>query len=172
MKQGSAFRFIQGLDAGINRLVWGPDGSLYAGGIGSGGNWRHEGRLWYALHRFDYNKKLTFEMLAVRAKIGGMEIEFTEPINSEETIDAGSFDVQQYYYVATQQYGGPKKGVETLEVTGVEVSEDRKKVFLKIKGIEDRKVVYIHIVKPFKSESKQKLWSTETWYTMTKKPVN
>lgn len=172
IKQGAVFRFIQGLDAGINRIEWGPDGQLYAGGIGSGGNWRHEGREWYALHRFNYNNKSTFEMLAVRAKVGGMEIEFTQPINAQETMDTNSFDVQQYYYEATEQYGGPKKGVETLQVTSVKLSEDRKKVFLKINGIENNKVVYIHVLKPFKSEDKQNLWSTETWYTMTKKPVN
>ena len=171
VKQGSAFRFIQGLDAGINRMVWGPDGNLYAGGIGSGGNWRHEGRLWYALHRFNYNANSTFEMLAVRAKVGGMEIELTEPISDSEIINTDNFDVQQYYYEATEQYGGPKKGIEVLEVTGVKLSENRKKVFLEITGIKDRKVVYIHIKKPFVSESGQKLWSTETWYTMTKKPI-
>ena len=171
IKQGSAFRFIQGLDAGINRMVWGPDGNLYAGGIGSGGNWRHEGRLWYALHRFNYNANSTFEMLAVRAKVGGMEIELTEPIRSSENISTDNFAVQQYYYEATEQYGGPKKGVESLEITGVKLSDDRKKVFLEITGITDRKVVYIHIKKPFVSESNKKLWSTETWYTMTKKPI-
>lgn len=171
VKQGAAFRFIQGLDAGINRLEWGPDGNLYAGGIGSGGNWRHEGKLWYALHRFNYNAKSTFEMLAVRAKVGGMEIELTEPVNSSENISTDNFNVQQYYYEATANYGGPKKGVEILKVTNVRLSEDRKKIFLQIEGIEDRKVVYIHIQKPFKSTNDQDLWSTETWYTMTKKPV-
>ena len=95
VKQGAVFRFIQGLDAGINRTVWGPDGNLYAGGVGSGGNWRHEGRLWYALHRFNYNEKSTFEMLAVRAKSDGMEIELTEPIQDRETLDTGDFEVQQ-----------------------------------------------------------------------------
>ena len=170
VKQGAAFRFIQGLDAGINRMVWGPDGNLYAGGIGSGGNWRHEGRLWYALHRFNYNASSTFEMLAVRAKVGGMEIELTEPVGASEDITAATFGVQQYYYEATENYGGPKKGEETLAVTSIKLSDDRKKVFLTIPGIKNRKVVYIHIKKPFVSESGQKLWSTETWYTMTKKP--
>ena len=172
VKQGAAFRFIQGLDAGINRMVWGPDGNLYAGGIGSGGNWRHEGKLWYALHRFNYNANSTFEMLAVRAKVGGMEIELTEPIASIEAITAASFNVQQYYYEATENYGGPKKGEETLEVASVSVSDNRKKVFLEIPGIKNGKVVYIHIRKPFSSENGQALWSTETWYTMTKKPVD
>lgn len=172
VKQGAAFRFIQGLDAGINRMVWGPDGNLYAGGVGSGGNWRHEGRLWYALHRFNYNEKTTFEMLAVRAKSNGMEIELTEPIQADENIDVRNFEVQQYYYEATDQYGGPKLGEETLKIVSVSLSEDRKKIFLQIDGIKENKVVYIHIKKPFISETDQSLWSTETWYTMTKKPTN
>lgn len=172
VKQGAAFRFIQGLDAGINRTVWGSDGNLYAGGVGSGGNWRHEGRLWYALHRFNYNEKITFEMLAVRAKSNGMEIELTEPIGADEILAANDFEVQQYYYEATDQYGGPKLGEQTLKIVSADLSEDRKKIFLEIEGIKENKVVYIHIKKPFKSETGQSLWSTETWYTMTKKPID
>ena len=38
---GVCFRFIQGLEAGVNRMVWEPDSALYIGGIGSGGNWQH-----------------------------------------------------------------------------------------------------------------------------------
>ena len=172
VKQGAVFRFIQGLDAGINRTVWGPDGNLYAGGVGSGGNWRHEGRLWYALHRFKYNEKSTFEMLAVRAKSNGMEIEFTEPIASDELVNADAFEVQQFYYEATEDYGGPKLGVEGLPIKLVNLSADRKKVFLEIGGIKENRVVYIHITKPFKSENNLSLWSTETWYTMTQKPMD
>lgn len=172
VKQGAVFRFIQGLDAGINRTVWGPDGNLYAGGVGSGGNWRHEGRLWYALHRFKYNEKSTFEMLAVRAKSDGMEIEFTEPIASGELMNVDVFEAQQYYYEATEDYGGPKLGVEGLRIKSVSLSFDRKKVFLEMDGIQENRVVYIHIKKPIKSDNDQSLWSTETWYTMTKKPVD
>lgn len=171
VKQGAAFRFIQGLDAGINRIVWGPDGDLYAGGIGSGGNWRHEGRLWYALHRLKFNEQSTFEMLAVRAKNGAMEIEFTEPVKASELVGLENFEVEQYHYVATKDYGGPKMDVESLDITGFSLSDDRKKILLKIKGIKENKVIYIHIKKPFVSEKDQILWSTETWYTMTKKPV-
>ncbi len=172
VKQGAVFRFMQGLDAGINRTVWGPDGNLYAGGVGSGGNWRHEGRLWYALHRFEFNEKTTFEMLAVRAKSKGMEIEFTQPIAAGELVGANSFEVQQYHYRATEEYGGPKLGEEELKVKSVELSADRKKVFLEIEGTQENKVVYIRIAQPLKSESGGSLWSTETWYTMTRKPVD
>ncbi|MBU1823167.1 MAG: c-type cytochrome, partial [Bacteroidetes bacterium] len=32
--QGAVFRFTQGLEAGVNRLRWGPDGALYIGEVG------------------------------------------------------------------------------------------------------------------------------------------
>ncbi|MDP4679902.1 MAG: DUF1080 domain-containing protein, partial [Cyclobacteriaceae bacterium] len=172
IKQGAAFRFIQGLDAGINRLIWGPDRNLYAGGIGSGGNWRHEGHLWYSLNGFTYNQKSTFEMLAVRAKSDGMEIELTEPIISGTNLSVEDFEVQQYHYVATKAYGGPKMDVQVLKVASTNLSEDRRKIFVEIEGIEEGKVVYIRIRNPFISQERHSLWSTETWYTMTKKPLN
>ena len=56
--QGCVFRFIQGLEAGINRLCWGPDGSLYVGGIGNPGNWGQSGKLYYGLQRLTYNGKM------------------------------------------------------------------------------------------------------------------
>jgi cytochrome c len=55
--QGAVFHFTQGLEAGINRLAWGSDGALYAGGVGSTGNWSHSGKLHYGLQRLTYNNK-------------------------------------------------------------------------------------------------------------------
>jgi len=49
--QGAVFRFTQGLEAGINRLSWGPDSALYVGGVGSGGNWGHAGKLKFGLQK-------------------------------------------------------------------------------------------------------------------------
>ncbi|MDA0196870.1 MAG: DUF1080 domain-containing protein [Bacteroidetes bacterium] len=172
IKQGAAFRFIQGLDAGINRLIWGPDGNLYAGGIGSGGTWRHKDHLWYSLNGFTYNRKSTFEMLAARAKSDGMEIELTEPIINGTNLTVEDFEVQQHHYVATKAYGGPKMDVQALKVASTNLSEDRRKIFVEIEGIEEGKVVYIRIRNPFISQERHSLWSTETWYTMTKRPVD
>ncbi|MEM8495993.1 MAG: PA14 domain-containing protein, partial [Planctomycetota bacterium] len=41
--QGAVFRHSQGFEAGLNRLAWGPDGALYVGGMGGGGNWGWRG---------------------------------------------------------------------------------------------------------------------------------
>lgn len=170
--QGSLFRFTQGIEAGVNRLAWGPDGALYIGGIGSTGNWGQTGKLWYGLQKIVYNEKPTFEMLAVRAKSNGMEIEFTEPLQEGDGWNPRDFMVKQWYYEPTINYGGPKMGEEALKVKSATVSTDRKSVFLEFDGLKKNHVVYIKLLNHYVSEGSRSLWSTETWYTMNKVPTN
>ncbi|MDQ3017665.1 MAG: DUF1080 domain-containing protein, partial [Bacteroidota bacterium] len=168
--QGVVFRFIQGLEAGINRMVWGPDGSLYVGGIGNPGNWQQTDKLWYGLQRLKYNSKPSFEMLAVRAKSDGVEIEFTEPLRDGDGWDVNDWEIRQWRYVPTKDYGGPKVDDTALKVEGAFVSADRKKVSLKLAGMKAGHVVYIHMKDPYVSESGLPVWTTEAWYTLNSIP--
>ncbi|QHT71592.1 glycosyl hydrolase [Rhodocytophaga rosea] len=170
--QGAVFRFTQGLEAGINRLVWGPDGALYAGGVGSTGNWGHSGKLSYGLQRLTFNNKVAFEMLAVRAKSNGVEIEFTEPLKEGVGAAASDYTIRQWYYKPTSEYGGPKLDDQALPIKSVNVSADRKKVFLELGGMKARHLVYIRLNRQtITSANRQNLWSTEAWYTMNNLPV-
>lgn len=166
------FRFIQGLEAGVNRIAWGPDGALYAGGIGSTGNWVHTGKLWYGLQRLKYNGQSAFEMLAVRAKSNGIEIEFTEPLKHGDGWDISNFQIKQWYYLPTVEYGGPKLDLKDLKILSTNVSEDRKKVFLELQGMKPNHVIYVKLLKAFVSENDYELWATEAWYTMNQIPEN
>lgn len=171
--QGAVFRFIQGLEAGVNRLTWGPDSALYVGGIGNPGNWQdNAGKPWYGLQKLTYNNTSVFEPLAVRAKSNGIEIEFTEPIAEGQGQDPEEYEVQQWYYTPTADYGGPKLGLETLEIESLHMSDDRKKIFLELQGMKPEHVIYFRIIKPFVSDKNQSLWTTETWYTMNNIPKN
>jgi len=156
--------------AGVNRMEWGPDGSLYVGGIGSSGNWRQNNKLWYGLQRLKYNGKSAFEMLAVRAKSNGVEIEFTEPLKPGDGWNPSSYDIEQFYYLPTPEYGGPKRDLKKLKVKSASVSSDRKKVFLELDGMKAGHVVYVHLVEPFVSEIGHQIWTTEAWYTMNSIP--
>ena len=169
--QGALFRFTQGLEAGVNRLRWGPDGSLYVGCVGSSGNWSDGGQQWYGLQKLTYNDKVTFEMLAVRAKSNGMEIEFTAPIEAGSGHSPEEYQVQQWYYLPTENYGGPKLGLEDLEIASINISDDRKKVFLELPGIKAGHMVYIRLHKPFRSNEQQSLWTTEAWYNLNQIPA-
>ena len=77
-------------------------------------------------------------MLAVRAKSNGVEIELTEPLAEGEGWDAAAYTVQQWYYLPTHEYGGPKLDLEDLNISSVNISEDRKKIFLELEGMKER----------------------------------
>jgi cytochrome c len=170
--QGALFRFTQGLEAGVNRAAWGPDGSLYIGGIGNPGNWGHYGKKWFGLQRITYNNKSVFEMLALRAKSNGIEIEFTEPIHERYGNAAQDYHVQQWYYKPTIDYGGPKLGLTNLNVQSVNISDDRKKVFLELSGMKPGHMIYVQLKGGMLSATGNSLWSTEAWYNMNQIPSN
>jgi hypothetical protein len=161
--QGAVFFFTGGLEAGTERLSWGPDGMLYAGGTGGfDGGWSY--KLSYGLQKLKYNGKPTFEMLAVRALPKALEIEFTEPVGSGAEA-ASTYAVRSWYYKPTSAYGGYPQGVKTLAVKSVAVSSDRKKITLELPDMEEKRVVNIRISTALKSESGDALWTKETWYT-------
>jgi cytochrome c len=170
--QGCVFRFIQGIEAGVNRIKWGPDGAMYVGGIGNPGNWQQTGKLWYGLQRLEYNENSVFEMLAIRAKSNGVEIELTEALKENEGWEKSDYEVKQWYYKPTADYGGPKLDEKELAIQSVSVSDDRKKIFLELDGMKENHVVYVRLNNNFVSAEGNSLWAKEGWYTMNKIPKN
>ncbi|HPQ20811.1 MAG TPA: DUF1080 domain-containing protein [Saprospiraceae bacterium] len=167
--QGAVFRFIQGLEAGINRMTWSPDGSLYVGGIGNPGDWGQVGKKWYGLQRLEFNGYITFEILEASIRSNGMELTFTEPLTEGDGWNPKDYLVKQWYYNPTEDYGGPKMDEQELKVLSASVSGDRKKVFLEIEGIKKNHVVYVR-TKNFISENLKELRSPELWYTVNEIP--
>jgi cytochrome c len=169
--QGAVFRFSQGFEAGLNRMVWGPDGALYVGGIGSNGNWGQIGKVRFGLQRLRYTGSPVLEMLAVRLLPGGLELEFTQPLAGDAGGAPGDYEVEQWRYEPTEAYGGPKLDRETLPVRGVRWSESRRRVRLEIDGLQANRVVYVRLAREaFRSEGGRTLWSTEAWYTSNALP--
>lgn len=170
--QGAVFRFTQGLEGGTHRIAKGPDGAYYIGMIGNPGNWSQEGKLWYGLQRMKYNGNSAFEMLAIRAKSNGFEIEFTEPLREGDGWDINSYVVDQWWYKPTAQYGGPKMDEEKLNVTSASVSPDRKKAFIIVEGLKKEHVVHIRLKNMPVSDLGHEIWTTEAWYTLNAIPQN
>lgn len=171
--QGAVFRFTQGLEAGVNRVVWSPDGkSLFIGGVGNPGNWADQGKNWFGLEKLTFNGNQAFEMLQVNARSNGMEITFTQPLEEGRGITAEEYEVLQWYFQPTADYGGDKLDLGPLQILSVNISRDRKKVFLELDGMKPGHMVYLRIAEPFLSAKGQSLWSTEAWYTLNAIPVN
>lgn len=168
--QGALFRHTQGLEAGVSEVNIGPDGAVYVGGLGAGGNWGQAGKLSYGLQKLTPNGTNAFDILAMRAIADGFEIEYTQPL-SEATVATlvSKYQAEQWRYVPTSAYGGPKVDERTLSVTSATASADRKKVTLKLAGLETGRVVHVRSPRPFTSASGASLWSTEAWYTLNTK---
>ena len=168
--QGAVFRFSQGFEAGVNRLRWGPNGNLYVGEVGMmGGGWSWNNRL-SGLQCMKFNGKSTFEMLSVRAKFDGFEIEFTQPLKDDLTLKKTDLIMQQWWYLPTKNYGGPKMDLENLNPTQIIISKDRKKLYVKVSNLKTKHVVYFRLSNLIKNQKNQSLWSGETWYTLNAIP--
>ncbi|MBB6431740.1 family 16 glycoside hydrolase [Algisphaera agarilytica] len=166
--QGAAFRFTQGLECGVNRLDWGPDGSLYIGGIGAGGSWAWNGTR-FGLQRMTPNGKTVFEMLSVSATPDGFHVRFTKPIDAEWLADASNYDVEQWNYNPTAQYGGWKTNQEILKAAEAHPDEDGQGVRLVIPDLKPWRCVYLRMLPT--SLDGETIWSTEAFYTLNMIPT-
>lgn len=166
--QGAVFPFTGGTEAGVHRLLIDGDGVLYAGGLGRDvwENWN--GKL-SGLQKFSPNGKGAFEMLSVRARKNGMEIEFTQPV-ADGADQIANYKVRTAEMWPQDSYGGGNmQNSATLEVRSAKVSGDGKKVFLELPGLTTHalgRVVNIS-VPTLKSKEGKPLWFNETWYTLT-----
>jgi hypothetical protein len=167
--QGCIYRFTHGLEGGVNRLAWGPNGSLYVGCIGGGGNWAWNGTT-TGLQRLTplSGNPVTFEIAKVTATATGFEIAYTKPIPQAFLENPANFTVRQWTYQATVDYGGPKIGEQNLTVSSAIASADRTRVTLVIPGLEKGRVVYLKSDPP--ADDGSLIHSTEVWYTLNEVP--
>ncbi|XAL98078.1 DUF1080 domain-containing protein [Phycisphaeraceae bacterium D3-23] len=166
--QGAVFRHSQGFTAGNQRILWGPDGCLYAAQMGSGGNWSWRGRQ-FGLQRLRPTGETAFEIHSVSATYDGFVVRFTEPVAQEQLEDASNYMLKMWAYNPTENYGGPKVGQQTLRVESAAASDDRLSVRLVVRGVLANHVV--HLQTPVTSDPGDDLWSGEAWYTFHQRPL-
>lgn len=166
--QGCLLRFTQGLECGVQRLEWGPDGALYACGIGANGNWSWRGKR-FGLQRLVPTGESVFEIHSVRATPEGFAVQFTQPVDAEWLADVGNYDLSCWTYAPTKAYGGPKVAVRDLEVTRAVPLSGVPGVHLHVAGLEVGTCVYLQLAPT--STRGEELWSGEAWYTLNRLPV-
>jgi hypothetical protein len=163
--QGCVFRFSGGFEAAVHRMLAGPDGSLYLGGLGNGDlqNWGWHEKT-FGLQRLKPNGRNPFEILAVRARKGGFELEFTSP-PGPQALEPARYQARQWWYEPTDAYGGPQKDISPVPVKSVRVSRDGLRVFLEMDGLRPQQVAHVHL-DGVKSKDGKEAWTPDFWYTL------
>ncbi len=124
-----------------------------------------------SLQKLKYNPSASFfEMLAIRARSGGLEIEFTQPVGSgAETAGNYTLEDWKYDYSAykknTKLYYYPDIVPSGLSVSKVQVSDDRARVFLTVDGMEEGSVIHVALGS-ITSQSGSALVYKDGWYTL------
>ncbi len=161
--QGACFYLTSGNSQSALRLLRDPGtNEFYVANMSS-----------YAYGSFQklaYNPDATFfEMLAIRARSGGLEIEFTQPVGAgAETV--GNYTLEDWgydysVYENTRLYYYPDITPSALTVTGAQVSDDRTRVFLTVGGMTAGKVIHVKLG-AFNSQAGTSLLYTDGWYTL------
>jgi hypothetical protein len=165
--QGACLPFRGGFDCGINRLAFGPDGTLYAGQTNRG--WGSVGGKPYGLQRLTYTGVLPFEIYAVKLTRRGFDLTFTKPLNPATAGNPKAYSVQSFTYNYWPTYGSPEVDRRPEKVTGVAVSTDGKGVSLAVDGFRRGRVYELHL-EGVRSRDGDPVLHPEAYYTLNEIP--
>ncbi len=172
--QGVVWPFAKGFNGPVNRLSMGPDGRLYVGGCRR--TWPAAKPQEYSLDRVTFTGSMPFEVEKVQALAEGFELIFTEPIDPNTAIDPGSYAISQFNYRHHATYGSsifshqgvPDEETE-LPVSGVEISDDGKRLVLEIANLRTGFVTRID-ASSIRNTKGMELRNKSFHYTLNEKP--
>lgn len=131
--QGVCFPFRRGFASAVLRMAQGTDGSLFVGMTNRG--WSSLGTASYGLQRLVWTGKLPFEILEMRAKPDGFELQFTRPVDPTVASDPASYQLSSYTYVYQSTYGSDEIQTQALNIDRAIVAEDGLSVRLYTSGL-------------------------------------
>jgi hypothetical protein len=161
--QGACFPFRSGFECGINRLTFGPDGSLYAGMTNRG--WGSVGGKPYGLQRLVYTGVLPFEIHSMKLTKDGFDLTFTKPLDVASAERLAAYSLQSFTYNYWSSYGSPEEDRRAEKVRGVTVSADRRKVSLTVNDFRRGRVYELHL-DAVKSVDGDTVLHPEAYYTL------
>lgn len=161
--QGALFPFRSGFGSGNVPIRFAPDGSLAVGGTSRG--WGSRGTKPFALERVVWTGKVPFEIHEMRAKPGGFELTFTQPIDSAKASDLKSYSLKTYTYIYQGQYGSPEVDHTNPTIGKVVVGKDGMSVRLHVSHLEEGHVHEL-TASGLRSTEGQPLLHSTAYYTL------
>ncbi|MDP3070924.1 MAG: hypothetical protein Q8N18_11580 [Opitutaceae bacterium] len=165
--QGAAFPFLSGFASGVVRVLFAPDGSLLVGMSSRG--WSSLGTRAYGLQRVRWSGVTPFAIQEMRAQPDGFELVFTAEVDPASAALAASYNLKSYTYLYSNAYGSAEIDTQSLTVTSAAVSEDGRRVRLKVDGL---RALYVHELRAagVRSAKGAPLAHPDAYYTLNRIP--
>ena len=161
--QGACFPFRSGLQCGVNRLAFGPDGTMYVGQTNRG--WGSVGGKPYGLQRINFTGELPCEIHGVALTATGFDLTFTKPLDPDSVRKADSFAVKSWTYVYKSEYGCPETDTRAEKVKAMKASMDGRKVTIAVPGLARGRVYEIRLT-GVKAADGEPVLHPEAYYTL------
>jgi hypothetical protein len=163
--QGVIFDFVNRLQTGCIRHVFGKDGTLWVGQTGRG--WGSAGGKEFGLQQVKWDGKTTpFSMYDVKLTKEGFRITFTKPVDTTLAKDAEKYGIERWGYHYHPKYGSPKTGVTKEKPSSVKVSEDGLEVHLGV-TLEKSRVYKLNLT-ALADKDGSKMANAYAWYTLNR----
>ncbi len=166
--QGACFPFREGLQCGVIRVAFAPDGSLVVGQTNRG--WASHGNKPYGVERIRWSGKVPFEIRTMRATPTGFRLEFTEAVDPALAGDPASYSMSRYTYRHHSDYGSPEILTEACPIEAVTVDADGRGVELVVENLRELFVHELH-ADGVRSASGAPLLHADAYYTLNARPV-
>jgi len=110
--QGMCIPFYDGagLKRGNNRMIFGPDHSLWVGHSNHG--WAGD----RGLQRIRWKGKTPFELNRMSLTTKGFDLTFTQPVAAKAVTNLDNFRFKRYFYSYHKGYGSPQREVSDVKV--------------------------------------------------------
>jgi mono/diheme cytochrome c family protein len=141
VEQGSVMPYFEGLESGVMRPVFLPDGSLLLGQTGRG--WQAKGGKVASLQHVRWDgKTVAPQIVAMLATPQGFRIDLTQPLGDgvSEAILRSAVSLESWVYRDAPDYGSPELDLHGESTTALTISADRKSIGITLASIEQKKV--------------------------------
>jgi mono/diheme cytochrome c family protein/glucose/arabinose dehydrogenase len=141
VEQGSVMPFFEGLESGVMRPVFMPDGSLLLGQTGRG--WQAKGGKVASLQHVRWDGKTVAPAIAaMSATRDGFKVTLTQPLGGgvNASLLRSALTLESWTYRDAPDYGSPELDTRNEDTTSIAVSPDRKTVYVTLATTEQPRV--------------------------------
>jgi len=140
IEQGSVMPFIDGLESGVMRPLFLPDGSLLLGQTGRG--WQAKGGHVASLQRVVWDGKTVAPAITqMLATATGFSIELTQAVEKNVTLEQLKLllTLESWVYRDAPDYGSDELGLQQDAIKSIALSDDRKTIHIDLASLTQAK---------------------------------